>query len=493
MNFKNNVVPPTKKPLFPWYGQEYMMQTKKRSVSLLTLFLIIIGTFLLAFLLFKNFDRIENLFVSSEEISTGLQIGQEVILSGEIKDDGDLILYTHTLTLADATMYGLKSRTLDLSMYSGRIDIQGVVEKEYNDMFIIEVNLVSWALAATWMTGDVLWIWWGMYISQAGIYLPEEFSQSYSLLNQGENGTLKIQNLVTNQIVLVSYFICKTSDPNKNCTQLQKNIWSSAEKIVTTLRGDKLYKLEGVTSRFFTNGNNYGYFINDVPEQEVVDLANAIILPTESYIQDNLLEQMQTLCSDGSTSLMQVDSYDVSMGLNGLVAVLQGPTVDGSASCKIFIDPSQDAGGTKISYVSNTTDAVDEPVVTDTSASSLANLDTSVKQFPINLEKALTFTSSRWYSIVFPSSNIAYESVNVDETLDLPGVRCSVRMDVIKYSDKDMLHDMPAVSIYTCSIKGILNNLGNSIIQKESENWTKFLIQIVDPAWMDFATNIQIN
>jgi hypothetical protein len=63
-----------------------------------------------------------------------------------------------------------------------------------------------------------------MYISQAGIYLPEEFSQSYSLLNQGENGTLKIQNIVTNQIVLVSYFVCKTSDPNKNCTQLQKNI-----------------------------------------------------------------------------------------------------------------------------------------------------------------------------------------------------------------------------------------------------------------------------
>ena len=71
---------------------------------------------------------------------------------------------------------------------------------------------------------------------------------------------------------------------------------------------------------------------------------------------------------------------------------------------------------------------------------------------------------------MFPSSNIAYESVNVDKTLDLPSVRCSVRMDVIKYSDKDMLHDMPAVSIYTCSIKGTLNNLGNSIIQKESEN-----------------------
>lgn len=119
-------------------------------------------------------------------------------------------------------------------------------------------------------------------------------------------------------------------------------------------------------------------------------------------------------------------------------------------------------------------------------------MDTSVKQFPINLEKALTFTSNRGYSIVFPSSNITYESLNVDESLDLPDVRCSMQMDVIKYSDKAMLHNMPAVSIYTCNIKGTLNNLGNSIIQKESANGTKFLIRINDAAWMDFANNISI-
>jgi len=118
MNFKKNVVPPTKKPLFTGYGNDYMMQPPKRSVSLLTLFIVILCTFILAFVLFKNFDRISNRFSSSIESTTGFEIGQEVSLSGMLQADSDLISYTHTLTLADATIVGLKSRTLDLSVYS---------------------------------------------------------------------------------------------------------------------------------------------------------------------------------------------------------------------------------------------------------------------------------------------------------------------------------------------------------------------------------------
>jgi hypothetical protein len=41
-----------------------------------------------------------------------------------LQANGDLISYTHTLTLPDTTVVGLKSRTLDLSMYTGMIDVQ---------------------------------------------------------------------------------------------------------------------------------------------------------------------------------------------------------------------------------------------------------------------------------------------------------------------------------------------------------------------------------
>ena len=74
MNFKKNVVPPTKKPLFTGYGNDYMTQQPQRSISLLTLFIVIVCTFAVAFLLFKNFDRMSNRFSSTVESTTGFEI-----------------------------------------------------------------------------------------------------------------------------------------------------------------------------------------------------------------------------------------------------------------------------------------------------------------------------------------------------------------------------------------------------------------------------------
>jgi hypothetical protein len=183
-----------------------------------------------------------------------------------------------------------------------------------------------------------------------------------------------------------------------------------------------------VDSRFFTNGNLYGYFINDIPAQEVIDVANAFILPTAYYVQNTLLSKIQPLCTDGLTSLTQVTTNSLGVDLNGLYVSLQGTTDNGSATCKIFIDPSQAAGGQKISYVSNTAatgstvtppSTTTTPLTTPTPTQTTTTLpvDSSVKQFPINLDKSMTFSSNRGYSIVFPSSNISYEAINVDDDL----------------------------------------------------------------------------
>jgi hypothetical protein len=55
---------------------------------------------------------------------------------------------------------------------------------------------------------------------------------------------VKLQKLADNQIIQISYFVCKSSDPNKNCEQLEKNISASAEKKVSTSYAADLYKLE---------------------------------------------------------------------------------------------------------------------------------------------------------------------------------------------------------------------------------------------------------
>lgn len=498
MNFKRNVVSPPTPPFYAPYGNDYMKQQPKKSVSFLMLFIVIVCTFFVAFLVFKNLDRMGSRFSSSSESIQGQQIWASVSLSGILHANWDLISYTHTLTMIDGSLIGLKSKDINLNSYTGMIEIQWIVEKEIASLFIIEVSAVSWSLSGTWSIQEEVLSWTGMYMSQAGVYFPADFFQRYSLLNQWENGTIKLENIATKQAIEISYFACKKSDPNKNCTQLRQNIWSSAEKTVTTLRGDIIYKLEGITSWFMTNDDLYGYFINDIPDQEVIDIANAVVFPNDDYIQNTWLSKMQSLCTDGKTSLMQVTHHSLGMDLNGLIVNLEWPTVDGSAVCKVFIDLSQAAGWTKISYVtsspSSDSGSVSVPSIpSSTSSVSSSNIDTSVQQFPINLEKTMTFTSSsRGYSVVFPSMNIAYEAINVDESLDLPGVRCSSQMNLTKFSEKATMHDAPKIKILTCTIKGTLSDLWNSIIQKTSANGIQFLIQIIDPAWYDFANNISV-
>lgn len=485
MNFKKNEISFPKKPVFTGYT----WQDTKKSLPVVTLLVVVLCTFFVAFLLFKNFDRIGSLF-SSSTTTTTFSIGQEVSLSGTLEASGDFVSYTHILVLNDTGIVGLKSRTLDLWLYSGFVDVHGVVEKEIDGFFILQIDAVSWALASTWVAGQLLWSGSGIYFPLAGVYLPAEFWQKYLVLNNWEDGVLKFQNITTNQVISLSYFACKKTDPNKNCSQLQANIWDTAEKTISTSRADKLYKLEWVTSWFVSNANYYGYFINDVPEQEVTDLFDALVLPNDYFIKNSLLSKVQTLCTDWTTSLMQVTTHQLGMDSNGLILTLQWPTADGSATCKVKVDPAQAAGGLKISYISNTPTAETPASSTPTKQT----INTSVPQFPINLEKTMTFTSStRGYSIIFPSSNLAYEALNVDEDLDLPGVRCSTLMNITKYADKATMRDTPKVKVFSCSIKGTLNNLWNSLLQKTSANGIQFLIQIVDPAWAEFAANITIN
>ena len=77
------------------------------------------------------------------EQSSGFIVGQSITLSGTVVQNGDYITYTHTMTLADGTVVGLKSKTIDMGSYSGVVEIQGIVEKLQNMMYIIEVTSAS--------------------------------------------------------------------------------------------------------------------------------------------------------------------------------------------------------------------------------------------------------------------------------------------------------------------------------------------------------------
>ena len=161
----------------------------------------------------------------------------------------------------------------------------------------------------------------GTYISAAGIYFPQSFGDSYTLQNKGENNEIKVVRTSNTQAISISYFDCTTSDESKDCAKMVKNFSASAQATFTDSNGDKFYKLEGVSSWFTTN-TFIGYFINDVPDQEVKDLANAIIIINVSYAKETLVPKMMSLCTDGNVTLQSVTSQNLGKDLNGLYVQL---------------------------------------------------------------------------------------------------------------------------------------------------------------------------
>jgi hypothetical protein len=74
MNITSTNVPNFKKPLYPGHQNVYPSPSGKRSVSFLTLFIIVVLVFILSFSLFRYSDRIAYLFSDSVETSEQMHI-----------------------------------------------------------------------------------------------------------------------------------------------------------------------------------------------------------------------------------------------------------------------------------------------------------------------------------------------------------------------------------------------------------------------------------
>jgi hypothetical protein len=99
----------------------------------------------------------------------------------------------------------------------------------------------------------------------------------------------------------------------------------------------------------------------------------------------------------------------------------------------------------------------------------------------------LSYTSSRGgYALKFPSANISYAVSSVKENFGQANLFCSYVINVTKYADKDTLEISPAIRIYECEANGAITSPGEHYLLTEGASKT-FVIQINDPAWIEFS------
>lgn len=489
---------------------------QKKSVSIPTFIISLIMVAALVIIIFLKRDDIMWFFwieqeIEDTEVSKWLSVWDEVKFSGSIRADWDMENYTHSYVSSEYWVIGLKSKIVTLSDYSDNVYFEWVVEKIYREMPIVLVTTIysmefedienTWEDTQTWENMESL----DKYLPSLWLYFGEDFFKKYSLVNEWDGSYLKIKNLDTNIIYSINYFKCDTkAQSSENCEYL-RDFYSTTNISLVDKYGVSYYKDAESTSRFFSNDSTFGYKVSNEDESFIRDLSTLMTVVNKKYVEKNVLSNISKLCTLWHASIQTVKDSNLAYKNGEFWYYVTGSDANENIiTCELKINPmlSNNAQVTNIEIIDSQAWSIDEDKNEETEKKddkaeeekkeeSAKIWDPNVEQFPINLEKKLTFTSSRWHSFVFPSSNIAYQWVSAGEDFGQVWVNCFSAMNVVKYADKEFVETDPNVIIYECTVKNSFNDSDNTLIYKKI--WDKhFVIKIVDPAWVDFANNIEI-
>lgn len=487
---------------------------QKSSINWIIVSIVAIFVLLLWYLFYRIFFASPNISLEDPHQEQIFSLWQEIFLDGELLSNGDIITHTHTIIDTNYWSIAVKSKFVNLWDFSGIVQASGVVEKFYQGKPIIEITSLSGSqniLGETGTTTDVvLDESSGVYLLSAGIHFLPSFFEEFVLLNEGENGQILIQDLDTDQEITLNYFRCNASNPDKNCKGLVDTFSKTAARSFVTANGDTYYKQSEVNSWFVANGDRWGIFINDVPEELVMKLKDVIVFANEKVIKNRVSFSSPRVCQNDVEKLQKVTKSSITLKQEWLIASLEGEWFSHPVSCSVLIDFSLPNKGKLLEFsVSNdslTPSTQDSEIVLSSGAND--SLDTgkneaeiivplewnpNVEQFPLNIEKGLSYVSSRgWYTMKFPSANISYSVSAVKENFWQANLSCSSVINVIKYSEKDSLEISPALRIYECVAKGDVTSPGEHYLLIHAVEKT-FVVQINDPAWINFANALEIS
>lgn len=517
----------------------YQAPKSRGGVSWVAFFIVIITTIVVSFIVYQNVDNIKELFGGGDDIVAQenlLVVWDEITLEGYMAADGDIRTYSHTLQHPEYGYVGLKSREIDLNEYAEwNVTIQGVVDRLQWSTYVIEVSDIEGIKAEVEeeVDADLGKTNSGQYVAQAGLFFPERFFQQYEIVNASIVWEVSIKNIGSNQDIKIKYFKCDTSDNAKNCDQLAKTFSNAGEKSFKTVNGVVFYKLYEVKS-WFARGAYHGYYINDVNEAEVASLAQYIQVVNDELVNDTVKPYVPRLCRKDGQSLETITSTDMEMQGEEIILSVEWTSKDGEMTCELSLNPNLVLGASTINVTytevekaeTETGDLMDEDAdeeMTEDEEDGILDLDDlnyreqedeeeaaeaveedddtketvsfedyDGEQFPINLEKTLTFESRRGHKIIFPSSNISFAGVNVSTDLGEDGVNCFSQMNVVKYGTEEEERDAnPSVRIFECNIKdGFAGS--NKFRHIEVGDDRHFIVETVDPAWQQFAEHVEV-
>ncbi len=489
----------------------------KKAVSIPTLIISIITTIVLVIIIVAKWDSIMEVFgvqKTGSEISAlnALQVWDQVSLSWNFFDGWDIVNYTHILDSDEYWEIWIRSQNINLNNYNDEVYLEWIVEKTYQWIPIVSVDTIYSLDMEEELTGDVedeIEESETKYLSNVWLYFDEDFFQNYSLVNEWNDWILKIKDIKTNEIISLDYFKCSESVVSQNCDRFNEMFATSSSQKFVDKDGISYYKQAEVQSWFFSNDSFFGYFANDVEDSTFKNLVKYLTVINQKFVEKNVLEKVDLVCWDDGKAMKNVDNYELKVKDKEFYLFIEWDDwSESSLSCEVKINPSLKNNAKMVDLEvlwdieeDNEKEDEDEDEETEDNQDNEESenieivenydRDSDVEQFEINLEKTLEFTSRRGHTIVFPSSNIAYAGKSIQEDFSIAWVNCFSVMNVVEYSQKELVDQKWSVKVYECTTKDGFDDSSQNLIYKKV--WDQeFIIEIVDPSWVKFGNNITI-
>ena len=482
-------------------GRSFSRQKKSSKIWVR---IVVIILFLVLWLVWwKLFWAPANLWWDEESQNLNFSLWEQVYLQWEIKIEGNPAIYSYTIDDVNYGKFWLRSNdNIVLSNYVWFVQLTWIIEKIYQDTPIVRVLTLSGTLA--WSGNNdtlVLDENGGVYILWAWIQFLPSFFDEYVLLNEWENGEIRIQNIETEKEIVLNYFRCNPSDPNKNCKGLNETFANNNAQSFVTSEWDVYYKVSEAQSRFVSNWNRWGIFINDVSDDVVFELKDLIKFANEKNINEWIKSRAASICQWEWEKMQKINNSEINLKQEWLIVTVSGDGMEKQMTCQILVDFSlptkwklqsltiwddvvmlNETWSSEELKAEITWDIIEAPI-------SATSLDINVPQFPVK-EEWLVYKSARWgYSLQFPSSNISYSVSSVKENFGRSDVNCSYVINVIKYSEKENLEVSPAIRIYECDWSVEQSWAQGIVVYPRLDK--KFIVQMNDGAWNDFSMNLK--
>lgn len=139
------------------------------------------------------------------------------------------------------------------------------------------------------------------YVRSAAVFFPVAFAMQYTITESSNNKIVFSDG--EENVYTIQYFTCIQDESDRDCNYLAARFTDSASKVFTTVDGMTFYKMPEIDAWFTHNDGLIGYFFNETSESAMLTLSKQIDFPTIKSIEQRVIPQATTLCSDSARRL----------------------------------------------------------------------------------------------------------------------------------------------------------------------------------------------